>query len=165
MITGTFTREDLLTEVGDLLRNSDLSIAVAESCTGGLLSHFVTNVSGSSDYFDRGLVTYSNRAKMDLLNVKFTSLNEFGAVSDVVAEEMANGVKTSSGTSIGLSTTGIAGPTGGTDAKPVGLVFVGLAGFGDLFSRRYVFGGDRLDVKNQAAEEALVVLQEYLRSK
>ncbi|MFP3953154.1 MAG: CinA family protein [Candidatus Acetothermia bacterium] len=158
----TYVGEDLLEKVGRLLRDRALSISLAESCTGGLVSHLITNVSGSSDYFDRGLVTYSNRAKMELLGVRSRSLEEFGAVSQVVAEEMAEGVRRNSGTSLGLSTTGIAGPTGGTPEKPVGLVFVAAATSSDVTSKRFVFDGDRLEVKQEATEQALGMLVDFL---
>ncbi len=162
MSTVTVVRENLLEKVRRLLRNRTLSISVAESCTGGLVSHLITNVSGSSDYFDRGLVTYSNRAKMELLGVRSRSLSQFGAVSQVVAEEMADGVRRNSGTAVGLSTTGIAGPTGGTPEKPVGLVFIGVSTGSNVTSDRFVFDGDRLDVKRRAAEKALELLVDSL---
>ncbi|MBS3814781.1 nicotinamide-nucleotide amidohydrolase family protein, partial [Candidatus Bipolaricaulota bacterium] len=102
------TPDDREVKVANLLKNKDLSISVAESCTGGLVSHKITNVPGSSEYFNRAVVAYSNQAKRELLAVKAESLQSHGAVSEVVASEMAKGIRVSSGTDIGLSTTGIA---------------------------------------------------------
>ncbi len=121
----TLTRASLEVDLGRFLRNNGLTLAIAESCTGGLIAHVVTNVPGSSDYFDRGIISYSNAAKREILDVRENSLMEYGAVSEEVALEMARGIKENSGTDIGLSTTGIAGPGGGTEEKPVGLVYVG----------------------------------------
>ncbi|MFB6301411.1 MAG: CinA family protein [Haloferacaceae archaeon] len=148
--------------VGDTLREAGETVAVAESLTGGLVGSLITDVPGSSDYFDRSVVTYSNDAKLDALAVRRESLDSEGAVSEPVAVEMARGVRDRAGATWGVSTTGIAGPTGGTDEKPVGLVYVGVAyaapwETGDSFARaeRYVFDGDRLDVKHRSAKQAL----------
>jgi nicotinamide-nucleotide amidase len=151
--------------VGDALRASDATVATAESCTGGLIGSLLTDVAGSSDYFDRTLATYSYDAKLDLVGVARETLDEYGAVSEPVARQMARGARDTAGTTWGLSTTGIAGPTGGTDEKPVGTVYVGVAyrgdwGTGDSFTRveRYEFDGDRLQVKEQIARRALTDL-------
>lgn len=151
--------------VGDALREADQTVAVAESLTGGLVGSRLTDVPGSSDYFDRAVVTYSNDAKRDALAVSRESLDAHGAVSAPVAREMAQGVRDTAGTTWGVSTTGIAGPTGGTPEKPVGLVFVGIAyaapwGTGESFTRaeRYVLDGDRHEVKAESATRALSVL-------
>jgi nicotinamide-nucleotide amidase len=148
--------------VGEALRGRDHTVAVAESLTGGLVCSRLTDVPGSSDYFDRGVVTYSNDAKLGALAVSRESLDAHGAVSEAVAREMAQGVRDTAGTTWGVSTTGIAGPTGGTSEKPVGLVFVGVAyaapwGSDESFARadRYVFDGDRHAVKSQSATQAL----------
>jgi len=148
--------------VGDALRDAGETVAVAESLTGGLVGSRLTDVPGSSDYFDRAVVAYSNDAKLDALGISRESLDAHGAVSEPVAVGMARGVRDRAGTTWGVSTTGIAGPTGGTDEKPVGLVYVGVAhaapwGSEDSFARaeRYVFDGDRLDVKRASAERAL----------
>ncbi|MFB6157924.1 MAG: CinA family protein [Haloferacaceae archaeon] len=148
--------------VGDALRDAGDTVAVAESLTGGLVGSLLTDVPGSSDYFDRAVVAYSNDAKLDCLGVSRESLDAHGAVSEPVAVEMARGVRDRADATWGVSTTGIAGPTGGTDEKPVGLVHVGVAyagpwGTGSSFARaeRYVFDGDRLDVKRASAERAL----------
>ncbi|BAZ32611.1 competence/damage-inducible protein CinA [Cylindrospermum sp. NIES-4074] len=133
--------ETLASVVGKLLRASGETLSVAESCTGGGLGQMLTEISGSSDYFWGGVISYDNSVKVKLLGVNPEDLDKFGAVSATVAEQMAIGVKTRLGTTWGLSITGIAGPTGGTDTKPVGLVYVGLAGPGDeVTSFEYRFG-------------------------
>jgi len=151
--------------LGDLLRDPDETVGVAESCTGGLIGSLMTDVTGSSDYFDRSVVTYSYDAKRDVLAVDREALDEYGAVSEPVARQMARGIRDTAGTDWGVSATGIAGPGGGTEATPVGTVFVGLAhaapwGTGDSWSRvrRYEFDGDRLEVKEQIARRALTDL-------
>ncbi|MFC7254811.1 CinA family protein [Haloplanus litoreus] len=145
--------------LGRRLRERGETVAVAESLTGGLVGSVLTDVPGSSDYFDRGVVTYSNDAKLDALGVSRESLDAHGAVSAPVAREMAQSVRDTAGTDWGVSTTGIAGPAGGTEEKPVGLVFVGLAhaapwGSGDSFVRaeRHVFDGDRWTIKVRAPD-------------
>jgi nicotinamide-nucleotide amidase len=151
--------------LGVRLRDRGETVAVAESLTGGLVGSRITDVPGSSDYFDRAVVAYSNDAKLDALAVSRESLDAHGAVSAPVAREMAQGVRDTAGTTWGVSTTGIAGPTGGTPEKPVGLVFVGVAyaapwGTGESFARaeRYVFEGDRDAVKHESATRALADL-------
>jgi nicotinamide-nucleotide amidase len=126
--------------VGELLREKELMLAVAESCTGGLIGSRITDVPGSSEYFHLGVVSYSNEAKQKLLGVRPGTLSEHGAVSTQTAEEMARGVRTLSGADLGLATTGIAGPGGGSEQKPVGTVCVGLAWEGGVWSRRYDLG-------------------------
>jgi nicotinamide-nucleotide amidase len=128
--------------VGDLLRHEKATIAVAESCTGGLIAHLLTNVSGSSDYFMLAGVTYSNAAKIRILGVSETTLRHNGAVHEETAREMAEGVRRVSGAAYGLATTGIAGPTGGTAKKPVGTVCIGLAGADGAFGKRFYFPFD-----------------------
>jgi len=147
---------------GRLLRQQGKSLAVAESCSGGLICHRLTNISGSSDYFMGGVVTYSNRAKMDLLEVPPNILEQKGAVSSETAGAMALGVRQLFHTDIGLSVTGIAGPTGGTPGKPVGLVFMGLATEKVVETRRHQFPGDRDLVKTLTAETALDWLRREL---
>ena len=151
--------------IGETLRDTNATLSVAESCTGGLVASLLTDISGSSDYFDRGLVTYSYDSKRESLAVSRESLDEHGAVSEPVAREMARGVRDTSGTTWGLATTGVAGPTGGTDENPVGTVYVGIAyagewGTGTSFStvEHHVYDGDRLEVKEQIARGALTDL-------
>ena len=117
----------VLKKISNLLKEKNLTIATAESCTGGLISHSITNISGSSDYFDRGIVSYSNNAKVELLDVSEELLEKYGAVSEQVAKAMAEGVRNKSNVDIGIATTGIAGPTGGTIEKPVGLVYIAVS--------------------------------------
>ena len=130
-------------------------LAVAESCTGGLLGHEITQVSGSSAYFLGGVISYADDVKMNLLGVSEASLIRWGAVSAQVALEMAAGVCRCTGAEVGLSITGIAGPTGGSEGKPVGLVWIGLAWEGGVEARRYVFPGDRAGVRLRSALAAL----------
>lgn len=152
--------------VGDALRDRDESVAIAESCTGGLVGSLVTDVPGSSDYFDRSVVSYSYDAKRDLLAVPREALDEHGAVSEPVARAMAKSVRDTADTTWGVSTTGVAGPTGGTDETPVGTVFVGVAYAGPWGTEtsastvtRYEFDGDRQAVKRKIATQALADLQ------
>ncbi|MDB9375057.1 competence/damage-inducible protein A [Nodularia sphaerocarpa] len=136
--------ETLASVVGNLLRLSGETLSVAESCTGGGLGQMLTDISGSSDYFWGGVISYDNSVKVGLLGVNPEDLDKFGAVSGTVAEQMAMGVKTRLSTSWGLSVTGIAGPTGGTQTKPVGLVYIGLAGpKNEVASFEYRFGAMR----------------------
>jgi nicotinamide-nucleotide amidase len=125
--------------LGSLLRQKKATLGVAESCSGGLLADLLTDVSGSSDYFLFSAVTYSNRAKVEVLGVKAHTIERFGAVHEETAAEMAAGARRVSGAVYGISTTGIAGPTGGTSDKPVGTVCIGLAGPFGTTSRRYQF--------------------------
>ena len=155
-------QEELEAVVGRLLRENKLTLAVAESCTGGLLQDRITNVSGSSTYFLGGMVTYSNQSKMQLLGVQEASLANYGAVSEVVAREMAAGVQRIFQASYALSTTGIAGPTGASPTKPVGLVYVGLAGPEGVVARRFQFVQDRRLNKELAAQAALDFLRRAL---
>lgn len=149
-------------EIGRLLKKHGLTLAVAESATGGLLTHLITNVSGSSKYCEGGMVTYSNRMKEEELGVKEKTLEKHGAVSSEVAEEMASGIRRKRGVDIALSTTGIAGPTGATPGKPVGLFYIGLSSQGRTISQKYQFQGTRLQNKQSAVEQALSMLKHHL---
>jgi len=148
--------------VGKLLLERKKTIAVAESCTGGLIGARFTNVSGSSQYFERGVVTYSNEAKTELLNVPMEIIEKHGAVSEEAAILMAEGVRKLARTDYGLSVTGIAGPTGGTPQKPVGLVFVGFAHENDSFVQKFLLGGDRNSNRERAAQAALNLVRLFL---
>ena len=149
--------------VGGLLRERGLTLAVAESCTGGLIGHRITEVPGSSAYFLLGVVTYANQAKQQLLGVRAETLEVHGAVSTQTAEEMAEGARRISGAALGLATTGIAGPGGGTPEKPVGTVCVGLAWEGGVWSRRYDLGERGRDwVKAMTAQVALDRVRRHL---
>ena len=148
--------------VGRLLLAQRLTLAVAESCTGGLLGHRLTSVSGASAYFERGVVVYSNRAKEEMLGVPASVLAEHGAVSAPCAEAMARGICERASSACGLAITGIAGPDGGTPTKPVGTVFVGVSVGGDVAAHRFHFAGDREAVKGQSAQAALDLLRRRL---
>ncbi len=160
-IYGT-NEEELETAIGKLLTERKLTIAVAESCTGGLLADKITDVSGSSNYFQQGLVTYSNKSKVEVLGVPSILLEQHGAVSKEVAEAMAAGIRRVARTDIGLSTTGIAGPTGATSVKPLGLVWVGYADAETTLAVRFQFGDGRRRVKERAAQAALELLRRKL---
>ena len=154
--------EDLETVLGRMLAGRHLTIAVAESCTGGLIAHRLTNVSGSSAYFERGVVTYSDASKSALLGVPSELIALHGAVSREVAESMARGVRLAAGTDIGISTTGIAGPTGGTPDKPVGTVWIGLADGAGSLALKFNFGEGRARVKERASQAALELVRKRL---
>ena len=149
--------------VGSLLLKEKRTIALAESCTGGLIGHRLTQVAGSSAYVDRGIICYSNKAKIELLGVPAHLIEQHGAVSAEVAAAMAKGVRERSGVSIGLSVTGIAGPGGGTATKPVGLVYIGLnADTGETLTREHRFHGDRSVIKLRSSQAALDFLRRWL---
>jgi nicotinamide-nucleotide amidase len=149
--------------VGRLLNERELTLAVAESCTGGLIGHRITDVPGSSAYFLLGVATYSNDAKERVLGVRAETLREHGAVSTQTAEEMAEGVRRLAGADLGVSTTGIAGPGGGTDDKPVGTVCIAVAWEGGVWSRRYDVGDrGREWVKGMTAQIALDRVRRHL---
>lgn len=147
--------------VGGLLRSNGDTIAIAESCTGGLISRRLTNIPGSSDYMKGGVVAYSNQVKIDILNVPTGLIDEFGAVSAEVAEKMAEGVRELGKTTLGLGVTGIAGPGGGTPEKPVGLVFISLADKKGTLVKSYNFQGDRTQIRLVASQAALDLVRRY----
>jgi len=153
---------DLEDVVGALLTEQKLTLAVAESCTGGMIANRITNVSGSSQYFNRAYVTYSNESKIDLLSVPKELIEQHGAVSKEVASAMAAGARTNANVDIALSTTGIAGPTGGSLEKPVGLVWIGYADSNGSFALKFNFGDHRLRFKERASQAALELLRRKL---
>jgi nicotinamide-nucleotide amidase len=144
------------------LKANNMKIAFCESCTGGLISSRFTSIPGVSEVFDRGIVTYSNRAKVEELGVKKNTLDKYGAVSEQVALEMATGLLNKAGVDIALSTTGLAGPSGGTEDKPVGLVYIGIAAKNHSFVFKSVFSGDRLSIQNRAALKAFDELRKII---
>jgi nicotinamide-nucleotide amidase len=148
--------------IGNLLMKKKLTLATAESCTGGLIAAKLVNYPGISSVFMEGAVTYSNEAKMRRLGVKPETLNRFGAVSKETAYEMAEGISKTSGTNIGLSTTGIAGPGGGTPEKPVGLVYVGLCINDKVQVKRLQYSGTRDMVRKETTMYALDFLRKEL---
>ena len=148
--------------VGRLLNEREFKIATAESCTGGLVGNMLTNVSGSSKYFERGVICYSNAAKVEILKVNEDTLVEHGAVSMEVAMQMAEGIKSTSGADIGLATTGIMGPTGATSEKPVGLVYIGYCDDKVCTAKKLNFGEERLLNKQRTAQAALDFVRRQL---
>ncbi len=151
--------EELEEVLGSILASRGLTIGVAESCTGGLIADRLTNVSGSSAYFERGVIAYSNKAKSEVLGVPEEMIRKHGAVSKEVAEAMAAGVRERARTHIGLSTTGIAGPTGGTTEKPVGLVWIGYADAHGGLALKFNFGSSRVLIKQRASQAALELVR------
>ncbi len=154
--------ETLEQVISRLLKERGLTIAVAESCTGGMISNLLTNISGSSQYYDRGVITYSNESKMKLLNVKQETIEQYGAVSLEVARQMAEGIRNISGTDLGLSVTGIMGPTGASADKPIGLVYIGLCDDKSCTAKKFQFGDDRILNKQRTAQTALDMIRRYL---
>jgi nicotinamide-nucleotide amidase len=159
-----FSREEESLEdvVAKLLKERGLTISVAESCTGGGLANALTNVSGASAYFERGIVSYSNASKVEILKVLEDNITEHGAVSVEVARQMAEGVKSISGTDIGISVTGIMGPTGATTDKPVGLVYIGLCDDKVCTAKEFRFGDDRIINKQRTIQAALDMVRKHL---
>ncbi len=157
-----FSRDQLAAaaEILDACRDGKLMLATAESCTGGLIAGALTSIAGSSDVVERGYVVYSNQAKQDLLGVPAALIESAGAVSEEVARAMADGALAKSGASLSVAVTGIAGPGGGTAAKPVGLVHLAAARRGrPTVHERHVFKGDREAVRLQAVDKALAMLK------
>lgn len=149
--------------IADILRDENLKLATAESCTGGLIGATITELSGISELFNGAVVSYSNEVKIDILGVNPNSIGEFGAVSSEVASEMVRGVCSHLKSETGIAVTGIAGPGGGTDEKPVGLVYVATAVNGSVTVTENYFTGDRRDVRTQAVEQSLFQLLKHLR--
>jgi PncC family amidohydrolase len=149
--------------VSDLLRERGWRLAVAESCTGGLIGHRLTNVPGSSTFYMGSVTAYAYEAKVRLLGVQWETLEQFGAVSEPVVIQMARGVRRALAADIGLSVSGIAGPGGGTEDKPVGYTYFGISIPDDEQAWQYTWQGDRLQNKEHSAEMALQLLIDYLR--
>lgn len=157
-----YDQETLEGLVAGLLTEKNLTLAVAESCTGGLIADRLTDIPGSSAFFERGVVVYSNRSKTDILGVPEEVIEKFGAVSEQVAVLMAEGVRRIGKTDLGLAVTGIAGPTGGTEEKPVGTVFIAFADGRNTRCRHYSFRWDRRRNKTISSQAALMMLKKYL---
>ncbi len=153
----------LVEDIGNQLRAHGWRMAVAESATGGLIGHLMTQVSGSSQYFWGGVIAYDNAVKIKVLGVREETLIRWGAVSAVVALEMAAGACRALGVDVAVSVTGIAGPTGATAIKPVGLYYLGLATPNERYAWRHLFTGDRMDNNAAAAHATLQHLLDYLR--
>jgi nicotinamide-nucleotide amidase len=148
-------------KIRQVLKRWGATISVAESCTGGLIAHRITNVQGSSAYFESGIVSYSNQAKVELLGVPRSLIGQHGPVSEPVAIAMAEGVRKKRKTTIGLATTGIAGPSGGTPEAPVGTVFIAIASQHGTVVRRFHCPGGRTKIKKIAVEKAFEMLLEH----
>ena len=148
--------------IGDRLKERGWTLSIAESCTGGLISDRLTDVPGSSDYFEGGMVTYSNESKAKHLGIPLDYIKKYGAVSPQVARKMAQGVRKAFNTTFGLSTTGVAGPTGGTKRAPIGRIFIGFTNGRKTWVRREDFKGSRREIKRKAAERSLKFFYETL---
>ncbi len=149
-------------KIAQCLINGKKTLSLAESCTGGRLADLLTNVSGSSKFFKLGVIVYSNEAKVRLLKIRPVILKKHGAVSEQVAQLMARQVRRLQKTDFGIAITGIAGPTGGTSVKPVGLTYIAVAAKEKTLCLKYVFPGNRSQVKTQAARRALKMLFQFL---
>ena len=157
-------RQLLASGVGDKLERLGLTLAVAESCTGGKLGDTLTEVPGSSQYFLGGVVSYSNDAKVEILGVDRSTIDSKGAVSEEVAKSMAAGARVRFGADVGVGITGIAGPSGGTPSKPVGLVYIAVTSDAETRCTENFFEGSRSDIKGRAVEKAILLLDEMLAS-
>ena len=140
-----------------------INLAIAESCTGGYISNMFTNISGASKVFERGIICYSNTSKVALLNVDPESINQHGAVSETVAKQLANNIRVLSNVTIGIGITGIAGPTGGTLEKPVGLVYIGISTSVKTIVEKHHFDVDRITFKAKILEKILLLLQNLIQ--
>lgn len=149
-------------KIAKLLIKHKLTISIAESVTGGLISNAFTDIPGSSAYFLGGVVAYSNFLKMKLLGVKKETLKKYGAVSEIAAKNMAQGIRKITGSDIGISTTGIAGPTGATANKPVGLVYIALSFKNKIIVKKFLFKGKRLAIKKQTLWKTIEILKKML---
>jgi nicotinamide-nucleotide amidase len=155
--------DNLSAAIGKILKEKGKTVSVAESCTGGMLGGSITDIPGSSDYFTGGVIVYSNEAKIRFLSVSPDTIERFGAVSPETASEMAEGVRKKFNTDYGISVTGIAGPDGGTDDKPVGLVWIGLSGNKSTTTHKFIFGRDRKVNRERSVGMALTLLLDELR--
>ncbi len=155
---------DILKRIEKLIKDfsaQNLKISIAESCTGGFISHMFTNISGASKVFERGIVCYSNQAKIDLLNVDPITIEKFGAVSENVVKELASNIRVLSNVDIGIGISGIAGPTGGTPEKPVGLVFICISTEKETSILEYNFKTDRITFKKRVLDKIIQFIEEF----
>jgi len=157
------TLEQLATQIGNELKKRNLKLVAAESCTGGGLSYWITYIAGSSDWFERGFVTYSDAAKIELLGVNPTTLETFGAVSEQTAREMAEGALQHSRADISIAITGIAGPSGGSHEKPVGTIWLAWATHNQTQTLTEIFSGDRASIREKTIQCALSELVKWLQ--
>jgi nicotinamide-nucleotide amidase len=159
------SNESLEVTVGKLLGARKQTLAIAESCTGGLITHRLTNVPGSSAYVVATVIAYAYEAKVAALGMTWEMLNQFGAVSQETARAMARGVREKFSSTLGLAVTGIAGPGGGTPEKPVGLTYIALVSENDEVIERHVWRGNRIENKERSADAALALLKRFLENK
>ncbi len=145
----------MITKLVEKLNEKNMTIATAESCTGGMIGGCITSVSGASNVYNEGYITYSNEAKEKNLGVSHITLEMYGAVSENTAREMADGVRRKANADIGIAVTGIAGPGGGTEEKPVGLVYIGVATQKSVEAHKFIFSGDREEVRKSTVENAV----------
>ncbi len=148
--------------IGEILTKKKWTLAVAESCTGGLLSKKITDIPGSSRYFPGSVIAYANRIKEKMLLVSPQTLKTYGAVSEETAREMAIGIRRQFDSAIGISITGIAGPGGGTRSKPVGLVWIGLSAKNQMLTKKVLLGGERDRIRHSAVHYAFAMIYQYL---
>lgn len=154
--------QQLVQQLADELKRRGEKLCTAESCTGGLIAKTLTDLAGSSDWFDRGFVTYSNAAKTDMLAVPESVIETYGAVSEAVANAMVVGALKHSAGDYAIAVTGVAGPGGGSEEKPVGTVWIGVGSKGQVIARKYVFPGDRIEVRQATLDTALKSLNDML---
>jgi nicotinamide-nucleotide amidase len=152
---------DSVKEIVVKFAKNNIKLAIAESCTGGYISNVITNISGASKVFERGIICYSNNSKIDLLKIDPDRIDQFGAVSEIVAKQLAYNIRVLSNVDIGIGITGIAGPTGGTTEKPVGLVFIGFSTEKDTIVEKHQFKAERIRFKEKVLEEVLSLLQNF----
>lgn len=152
---------DSVKEIVAKFAKNNIKLAIAESCTGGYISNAITNISGASKVFEHGIICYSNNSKIDLLNIDPDRIDQFGAVSEIVAKQMAYNIRVLSNVDIGIGITGIAGPTGGTAEKPVGLVFIGFSTEKDTIVEKHQFKAERITFKENVLEKVLSLLQNF----
>ncbi len=152
---------DSVKEIVVKFAKNNIKLAIAESCTGGYISNAITNISGASKVFERGIICYSNNSKIDLLKIDPDRIDQFGAVSEIVAKQLAYNIRVLSNVDIGIGITGIAGPTGGTTEKPVGLVFIGFSTEKDTIVEKHQFKAERIRFKEKVLEEVLSLLQNF----
>lgn len=160
--SGAFKATAVLARLGEYLRENNLTLAAAESCTGGLLSHLITNIPGSSDWFMGGVIAYDNAVKTKLLGVKASTINRHGAVSEEIAVEMARGVKKRLDADIGAAITGIAGPGGTRPGKPVGTVYICVASTRKKTVKKFQFKGARVKIKTLSALKAIEMIKRFV---
>jgi nicotinamide-nucleotide amidase len=156
--------DDLIKQLFSLLDQHQWRVVTAESCTGGMIAAALTDMAGSSAYFDRGFVTYSNESKMEQLDVQPLTIERMGAVSEQTARLMARGAYAHSNADLAVSVTGVAGPGGGSDEKPVGLVYIGLSTDDYAAVHKHHFDGDRASIRQQTVEAAIRHMIDYLES-